>query len=220
MEKSQIIEIIREVLQEESKGLWANINAKHKKGEKPARKGSKAYKAAVAAGNELETTKEITSSELDSVERHADSELDPIDIEFGNHFFDRLNDPRNGREITTDELVSFFDRLAKKKEAFISFVKRYREFVVKDKNSSINIPFVSQINQALAKTIMRKPGFMTPDPAITLEEGIDDPVKPGILKDRLGKLTCTKVRSAHSKLEDKGTHYGKALQRYLNYHCK
>jgi 6-pyruvoyl-tetrahydropterin synthase len=167
-----------------------------------------------------EVLKEMTSSELNSVERHADAELDPIDIEFGNHFFDRLNDPRNGKEITSDELISFFNRLAKKKEAFISFIKRYREFVVKDKNSSINIPFVSQVNQALAKTIMRKPGFMTPDPTIALEEGIDDPVKPGILKDRLGKLSCSKVRAAKAGLEDKGTHYAKALQRYLNYHCQ
>ena len=53
-----------------------------------------------------------------------------------------------------------------------------------------------------------------------IEEGIHDPVQPGILKDRLGKLSCTKVRTVHSALEDKGTHYGKALQRYLNYHCK
>lgn len=108
MKKSVLKELIREVLEEESKGLWANINAKHEKGEKSARKGSKAYKAAVKAGNELESTK----------------------------------------------------------------------------------------------------------------EGVDDPVQPGILKDRLGKLSCTKVRTAHSALENKGTHYGKALQRYLNYHCK
>lgn len=53
-----------------------------------------------------------------------------------------------------------------------------------------------------------------------LKELIDDPVQPGILKDRLGKLTCTKVRTAHSALGNKGTHYGKALQRYLNYHCQ
>jgi hypothetical protein len=58
------------------------------------------------------------------------------------------------------------------------------------------------------------------DKLANIEEGIDDPVKPGILKDRLGKLTCTKVRAAKAGLEDKGTHYAKALQRYLNYHCK
>ena len=53
----------------------------------------------------------------------------------------------------------------------------------------------------------------------TIKEGIDDPVKPGILKNRLGKLSCSRVRSAKSKLKNKGTHYAKALQRYLNYHC-
>lgn len=53
-----------------------------------------------------------------------------------------------------------------------------------------------------------------------LMEGIDDPVKPGILKKRLGSLSCSKVRAEKSKLEDKGTHFAKALQRYLNYHCK
>lgn len=52
-----------------------------------------------------------------------------------------------------------------------------------------------------------------------VKEGIDDPVKPGILKNRLGKLSCSRVRSAKSKLKNKGTHYAKALQRYLNYHC-
>lgn len=53
-----------------------------------------------------------------------------------------------------------------------------------------------------------------------IEEGEHDPVEPGILKKRLGKLSCTKVRQERSKLEDKGTHYAKALQRYLNYHCQ
>ena len=55
--------------------------------------------------------------------------------------------------------------------------------------------------------------------AIKLKEGFDDPVKPGILKKRLGKLSCSRVKSAKSKLQNKGTHYAKALQRYLNYHC-
>jgi hypothetical protein len=50
-------------------------------------------------------------------------------------------------------------------------------------------------------------------------EGIHDPVQPGILKKRLGKLSCTRVKAEKAKLKDKGTHYAKALQRYLNYHC-
>jgi|TARA_B110000908_G_C10229159_1_gene439642 hypothetical protein len=53
-----------------------------------------------------------------------------------------------------------------------------------------------------------------------MHEGVHDPVKPGILKKRLGKLSCSKVKSAKAGLKDKGTHYAKALQRYINYHCK
>jgi len=57
---------------------------------------------------------------------------------------------------------------------------------------------------------------------LTGEENAEDihkPVKPGILKKRLGELSCSKVRGAKGKLKNKGTHYAKALQRYLNYHC-
>lgn len=158
-------------------------------------------------------------ADMRSVERYADGELDPVDVEFGKHFFDRLIDPRNGKEITTSELLDFFARLSNKKEQFFNFIKKYHEFVVKDRKTNINIPFMSQINQAIAKTIMRKPNFMTSNPIIALE-GEHDPVQPGILKKRLGKLSCTKVRQERSKLEDKGTHYAKALQRYLNYHCQ
>jgi len=48
---------------------------------------------------------------------------------------------------------------------------------------------------------------------------IHEPSKPGILKKRLGKLSCDKVSKERSKLKNKGTHYAKALQRYKNYHC-
>jgi len=57
MKKSVLQEIIREVVREESKGLWANINAKHKRGEAPAKKGSAAYKAAVSAAKRINAEK-------------------------------------------------------------------------------------------------------------------------------------------------------------------
>ena len=57
MKKNQLREIIKEVLQEQSKGLWANINAKQERGKKPAKKGSKAYKAAVSAAKRINAQK-------------------------------------------------------------------------------------------------------------------------------------------------------------------
>jgi predicted nucleic acid-binding Zn-ribbon protein len=50
---------VRADVEEASKGLWANINAKRARGEKSSPKGSKAYKAAVAAGNKLDEVDEI-----------------------------------------------------------------------------------------------------------------------------------------------------------------
>lgn len=81
--------------------------------------------------------------------------------------------------------------------------------------------YVENEANAMAGMIMREYGKRHPELyGNVLEEGIDDPVKPGILKKRLGKLSCSRVRAAKAKLKDKGTHYAKALQRYLNYHCQ
>lgn len=52
-----------------------------------------------------------------------------------------------------------------------------------------------------------------------VREDVHEPMNPGILKKRLGRLSCNKVRKERAKLKDKGTTYAKALQRYLNYHC-
>ena len=45
-------------MKEQSKGLWHNIRAKRARGEKPARKGSKAYKDAVRAAKRINSTNE------------------------------------------------------------------------------------------------------------------------------------------------------------------
>jgi hypothetical protein len=47
-------ELIEEVLAEKKRpGLWANINAKKKRGEKASHGNSKAHKDAVAAGKKI-----------------------------------------------------------------------------------------------------------------------------------------------------------------------
>ena len=62
-------------------------------------------------------------------------------------------------------------------------------------------------------------GDTSPYPPKNENKDMHQPSKPGILKKRLGKLSCSKVNKERSKLKDKGTHYAKALQRYKNYHC-
>ena len=53
-----------------------------------------------------------------------------------------------------------------------------------------------------------------------MTEGIDDPVRPGILKRQIpGKITCTKARALKAKQKNKGNNTAKAAQRFINYHC-
>jgi hypothetical protein len=120
-------------------------------------------------GYEPVKTEKLTQSNLDSVERYADRELDPADIEFSNHFFDRVNDTRNGKEISEPELTGFFKRLGRHKKQFIDFLDKYNQIVVKDDRSNINIPFVKMANKVIAKTVMRKGDFQTSSPTIVNE---------------------------------------------------
>ena len=116
---------------------------------------------------------EMAKSDLDQVEKYADQQLSPEDIELGkesDHFFQRLNDPRNGKQISAAELTGFFKRLAKNKKKFLDFVKQYKEFVVKDNRTKINIPFMAVANKLIAKTIMRKDDFKSSTPVYTTEE--------------------------------------------------
>jgi Zn-dependent peptidase ImmA (M78 family) len=113
---------------------------------------------------------EIDKSQMANIERYADSQLAPADIEFAiPHFFDRLNDPRNGKEITDAELTGFFKRLSKHKKDFLEFLKKYKEIVVKDKRNNLNIPFIKSANKVIAKTIMRKSDFKTYDYTLVTE---------------------------------------------------
>jgi GNAT superfamily N-acetyltransferase len=114
---------------------------------------------------------EMSKSTLNKIEKYAEKQLSPEDIEFTKHFFDRVNDPRNGKEISDAELTGFFKRLSRFKKQFKDFLEKYQQIVVKDKRTDINIPFVKQANQIIAKTVMRKDNFQTSNPVLSFESG-------------------------------------------------
>jgi sugar-specific transcriptional regulator TrmB len=123
-----------------------------------------------------EQIEEMSQIAIQSVEDFADKELNPLDIEFTGHFFDRLVDPRNIKPISSAELIGFFKRLSKKKKQLIDFLSKYKEIVATDNRTDINIPLVRQANTAIAKTIMRKKDFKTPDPKIEFSESLNESV--------------------------------------------
>jgi hypothetical protein len=230
MKKSILKELIREILQEESKGLWANIRAKRERGAKPSHPNSKAFKDAVKAGKKISSMKENTI-DFTSLEKELDnifSKYD-VDISFTTHFKERVLE----RGLTEEDIVELVHKVVDKYGEKVADLPKDQNVVFSDLSRLVDIAAVSggfgadYLKDLIFKTAYKRfdksePEFKTnsSSPKLTVQEDIDDPVKPGILKDRLGKLSCTKVRAEKAKLKDKGTHYAKALQRYLNYHCK
>ena len=125
---------------------------------------------------ELEERK-LNISDLNTVERYADKLFAKVglDVEFTRHFLDRVNDARNGKQITQAELVRLFKQsFSKHKQSFQSLSKGV-EAVLNDIKTDINMPFVIQVDNKgeldmVAKTIMRKKNFSTSNRKYTFED--------------------------------------------------
>ena len=132
----------------------------------------------------------ITQRELSSVEQYADNLFSDVgvDVEFTKHFFDRVNDIRNGEDITPEELKDLYLKAYKKYSEMIPDLKPGEERVFKDRSNNINIPFVMSWDgkspelDMVSKTIMRKKDFKSHTPILQLEdtnENIDVPINVG-----------------------------------------
>jgi len=140
----------------------------------PAKELEKLYREKFVVNEDEADSYEITQGMLDTLEKHLDKMFSAvgIDVEFTRHFLDRVNDERNKKPITLKELALLF------KDAYIKYGKKIAqmgpdaEAVIKDMRSDVNLPFVlnwDNRNQELdlvAKTVMRKKNFMTPDPEL------------------------------------------------------
>lgn len=122
-----------------------------------------------------EFTEEVSQQDLDKVEAFADKLWGKfgIDVAFTRHFFDRVNDPRNGKPISAAELVRIFKREYERWGKTIAGTDG--EAVMKDAGTDVNLPFAKHGNRLAAKTIMRKDNFKTPDPEYVVEKikGVD-----------------------------------------------
>jgi hypothetical protein len=121
------------------------------------------------------TDSPITQSQLDALEKAADRVFAKlgIDIEFTRHFIDRVNDERNRKQITIRELGALLAKEYTRWGNTIAKMPVSAEAVMKDLGSAINMPFVIDKNgngkDLIAKTIMRKKDFKTPDRAFPVE---------------------------------------------------
>lgn len=111
---------------------------------------------------------ELTRQEIGKIEKFADKLFATVGIDVdlsGRHFFDRVNDRRNGKAITNIELIDLFNKVFKKYGKKISSKNPGFESVLKDLNSDINLPFMLKFDakngelDMIAKTVMRKKNF-------------------------------------------------------------
>ena len=119
--------------------------------------------------------RDITDQELQQIETYADrlfASLN-IDIEFSKHFKDRLKDPRNNKPITVAELTRLFKQVYKYHGKPIAQLGPDAEAVMKDMRTDVNVPFALQWDgkelDLVAKTIMRKQNFSTPNPEFAVK---------------------------------------------------
>jgi hypothetical protein len=115
----------------------------------------------------------VSKSDLNALEKILDrlfKDLN-IDIEFTRHWRERVNDKRNKQQITVSEIESLFRKIHQKYADVLKSADVDWQAVLKDINSQINIPFVFNWDkkeglQLVAKTVMRKKNFKTPNPVL------------------------------------------------------
>jgi len=105
-----------------------------------------------------------------------------LDVEFTKHFFERLNDERNGKQITPSELVqvytSLYDKYGIDLSALGTANNKEIEELMKSISTDINVPLNIEYNkktkkvELVAKTIMRKKNFKSPDKVLVVEHNI------------------------------------------------
>lgn len=119
----------------------------------------------------IDQSKPLTRSDISSVEKYLDTVFSKLgmDVEFTKHFMDRVNDPRNVKQITKNELVNLFTKIYQKYGKPIAQLGPDKEAVLTDLSSNINSPVVLKWNRGsnqlelVVKTVMRKPNFRPKD---------------------------------------------------------
>lgn len=139
--------------------------------------GKSLYKNLVKTHEEVslaeEADVEITAAKMKDFEKFVDRMFEKfkIDFEFTKHFGERMNDERNSPKIKLKELADLIKKIYAKNGNPLKG-KAGAELVVKDLQSDLNMPIVVKYDSKndeidiVAKTIMRKKNFSTPNPVV------------------------------------------------------
>lgn len=118
----------------------------------------------------------LTVAHMKAFEQFVDKMFEKFDIdfEFTKHFRERMTDTRNDPCIDMKELAAMIQKIYKKYQGGEKSLNRFvdAEAVIKDIQSNLNMPIAVEYNRkddelvVIAKTIMRKKNFSTPNPVL------------------------------------------------------
>lgn len=118
----------------------------------------------------------LTVAHMKAFEQFVDKMFEKFDIdfEFTKHFRERMTDTRNDPCIDMKELAAMIQKIYKKYQGGEKSLNKFvdAEAVIKDIQSNLNMPIAVEYNRkddelvVIAKTIMRKKNFSTPNPVV------------------------------------------------------
>ena len=118
----------------------------------------------------------ITAAHMKAFEQFVDKMFEKykIDFEFTKHFRERMSHERNDPCIDMKEIAAMIKKIYNKYQHGEKSLSRYvdSEAVIKDMQSDLNMPIAIEYNrkndelEVIAKTVMRKKNFRTPNPEI------------------------------------------------------
>lgn len=121
----------------------------------------------------------LTSAQLKAFEKVVDKLFKQYDIDFDfgkKHFRDRMSDERNNPCIDLKELADMIKKLYMRMKKNGNTLSRFKdtEVVLKDLQTQLNVPVAIEYDRkndeldVIAKTIMRKKDFRTPNPIVRI----------------------------------------------------
>lgn len=118
----------------------------------------------------------LTTRHMKAFEKFVDRMFEKfgIDFEFTKHFRERMSDGRNDPCIDMKELADIIKSIYRKKKSGKSPLSKHvdSEVVIKNIQSDLNMPVAIEYDRrndeikVIAKTIMRKKNFRTPNPVV------------------------------------------------------
>ena len=167
----------------------------------------------------------VSAVDIKNLEKFADRIFADvgIDVEFTKHFLDRVNDERNDKPIVPAELTRLFKQERKRYGKPIAQMGPDSEAVMRDLQTNINVPFALVLDKSndeldlIAKTIMRKDNFTTPNRVFAVEDSpfriakrYEMPHKSvrAVVKESAVQMMSSEKMLAKLSKEMQGTHTG------------